>query len=326
MKILIFTKNWLGDVIFETPALKAIRGNYPDAHIVCATTPRCEEILRKNIHVNEVVLFDEVSTHKTFGSRVRFVQWLRSQKFDKVFLFQRSFSRALMTFLGGVKERIGYDTKRRGFLLTRAVPDENRDKHHVHYFLNLLKKAGLKVEVDSWCEFYFSEEDDRHAANLLSDKGLNLSLLVALNPGGNRSNKRWPAHLFARLSDHLVERYGCSVLITGSSQDENLASDIIHGAKHSRPVSLCGSTHLGDLGAVFSRCRLVISGDSGPLHIAAGVGTNVLALFGPTDPRLTGPFGRGKNVVLEAEIKNEKAMASIEPSRVMEIIEKEKLL
>lgn len=326
MKILVFTKNWLGDVLFETPAINAIKRNFPDARIVCATPPRCEEILKNNPRVSAVVTFDERSTHAGWKEKLKFIAWMRREKFDQAFLFHRSFSRALIAWLGGAKQRIGYATKSRAFLLSRAVPDPDSDAHHVYYFLDLLKKAGFRVDVDPYCEFYFSSEDDRRAAGLLSDKGLDLSNLVALNPGGNRSNKRWPAHLFARLADLLQERYGCSLVITGHLRDDALASDIVHATRRAKPVSLCGNTRLGELGAVFSRCRLVISGDSGPLHIAAGVGVNVLALFGPTDPRLTGPFGRGRNIVIQAETRDDKSLSTIEPSRVLEVIGKENLL
>lgn len=326
MKILVFTKNWLGDVIFESPAIHAIKRNYPESKIVGATVPRCEEILKKNPYVEQVVLFDERSIHKSFGTKIEFIRWLWKERFDQAFLFHRSFSRAFLTLLGGVKERIGYATKWRGMVLTKPIPDDREEKHHVYYFLDLLKKAGLKVDIDPYCEFHFSEEDDKRASRLLSDKGLDLSRLVALNPGGNRSNKRWPSYHFARLADLLVEKYRCSLVITGHSQDDALASDLIHATRRAKPISLCGNTRLGDLGAVFSRCRLVISGDSGPLHIAAGVGANVLALFGPTNPRLTGPMGRGKNIVLKAEGHDDKSMGSIEPARVMEIVDREKLL
>lgn len=326
MKILIFTKNWLGDVIFETPVIKAIKRNFPEAELICATTPRCEEILKKNPYVDRVAVFDERSTHKSLRAKLEFVAWLRKENIDKAFIFHRSFSRVLLTVLGGVRERIGYATKGRRFLLTRAVPNTRTDQHHVYYFLDLLQKAGLKVDVDPYCEFYFSEEDDQAAADLLSDKGLDLSGLVAFNPGGNRFNKRWPTRHFAMLADLLVERYRTSVVITGHTQDDPLASEITHGTRRAKPVSLCGNTRLGELGAVFSRCRLVVSGDSGPLHIAAGAGANVIALFGPTNARWTGPCGRARNIVIQAESRNDRSMESIEPSRVMQIIEREKLL
>lgn len=326
MKILVFTKNWLGDILFETPAIKVLKRNFPSAQIVCATAPRCEEILRKNPYVADVIAFDEKTIHRSFGDKMNFVMRLRREKFDKAFLFHRSFTRALLTFLGGVKDRVGYATKARRFLLTQPVLNDSTGKHHIQGFMDLMVKAGLRVDVEPYCEFYFSEEDDRQAARLLSDKGLNLSLLVSLNPGGNRANKRWPPFYFARLADLLMEKYRCSLVITGHSQDDALASEIMHAAKRSKPISLCGNTRLGDLGAVFSRCALVISGDSGPLHIAAGVGANVVGLFGPTDPRLTGPRGRGRNLVIQAEPKNGFSMASLKPEKVFEVIEKEKLL
>ncbi|HNV85776.1 MAG TPA: lipopolysaccharide heptosyltransferase II [Candidatus Omnitrophota bacterium] len=326
MKILIFTKNWLGDVLFETPAIKAIRQNYPSAHLVCATPLRCAEILKRNPYVNSIIPFDEKTSHRSLKAKWDFVLRLRKEKIDIGFLFHRSFTRALLLLLGGVKQRIGYATKGRSFLLTKAVKITGGKKHQVNYFLDLLKNAGLRVSVDPCCEFYFSREDEQKVSRFLQKKGFDTDFLIALNPGGNRSNKRWPARYFAQLADMIAVRYPCSFVVTGNQADDALATDISHFARKGRFCSLCGDTSLGELGAVFSRCRLVISGDSGPLHIAAGVGARVLALFGPTDPQLFSPKGYAKSTVIRSDSRAGYAMNSIKPDRVLETIQREKLL
>lgn len=326
MKILIFTKNWLGDVIFETPAIKAIRQNYPQAQIICATPARCAEILQKNPNVNRVLAFDERNTHRSLGAKFRFLCLLRKEKIDLAVIFHRSFTRALLVFLAGVKQRIGYATKGRSFLLTNAVAEDGGRKHHVQYFLDLLRKSGFRVEVEPVCEFFYSREDEQKAHRLLQRKNADANFLIALNPGGNRANKRWPARHFAQLADLLSVRYPCSFVITGNQADDAMASNIVHIARKSRFSSLCGDTSLGELGAVFSQCRLVISGDSGPLHVAAGVGARSIALFGPTDPQCYSPKGRGKNLVVRADARSGYAMSSLRPEFVLEAIERARLL
>ena len=299
MNIAIFTKNWIGDVVFETPAIHAIKDNFPDARLIAITPKRCAEVLRVNPDIAEVVVFDDRNEDKGVISKWQLIRRLKALKIDQIYLFHRSFSRALIATFAGIRERIGYDTKGRGLLLTRAVREPSDGMHAVQYFLHLLQSTGLRVSGDYQYAFYYSEQDRLKVSSLLEKHRLDPAKLVAINPGANWLPKRWPVECFRQLAHQLVRRYGVQVAITGSKEDETLGEVIMNGdGAHSSIVSLCGKTTLCELGAFFSLCRLLVSNDSGPLHIGAGVGTNVLGIFGPTDPTLTGPLGRGRNVVV----------------------------
>lgn len=299
MKILIFTKNWLGDVLFEEPALRALRQNFPGARLVALAPARCREILETLPYLDEVRDFDERTSERSIISKVRFIRWLRREKFDKVFLFHRSSTRALLARLGGIPERIGYRTPKRGWLLTKAVETPPKPLHQVDYFLFLLKWAGLRVDFGAPYEFFLRAEDEREAEQILKTKGLAGKDFAAFHIGANWEPKRWPAGHFAKLAERITEEFSLPTVLTGSGRDEFIAEEIIRQAQTVRPVSLCGITALKVLGAVFRRAAFVVSADSGPLHIASGVGAPVVALFGPTCSRMTGPRGPGRKLLLE---------------------------
>lgn len=295
-KILIVTKNWLGDILFEVPSIHLIRQKYPDAEIVCLAPPRCREILDRNPDINRVLEFDERETHKTLRSKLKFILQLRREKFDKAFLFHRSRTRAFLLFLGGVKKRTGFKTKS-GWFLTKAVPEPSHSLHHVDYFLELLVADGFSKPDNPAYRFHFSIEDSNRALRILQQHGVNQPY-ICFHLGANWEHKRWPLEHFAELSDLLASKTKASIVVTGSRGDNKLARKMISKVKHSRPVDLTGRTSLGELAAVFSRASFVVSGDSGPMHIAAGTGTRVLAVFGPTNADLTGPRGTGESIVL----------------------------
>jgi lipopolysaccharide heptosyltransferase II len=299
MKILIFTKNWLGDILFELPAIQAMRENFPQARIVVLGPARCQEILAAVPFLDEVRTFDERASERALFSKFRFIAWLWRERFDKVFLFHRSFTRSLLAWLGGIPERIGYRTPKRGWLLTTAVDPPPQAIHQTDYFLVLLKWAGLRVKFGSEYQFFYRPEDETEARRLLEKNGLEGKSFVAFHIGANWEPKRWPFAHFARLADLLAEAYSSPVVLTGALEDEETAQKIIVTAKATPPISLCGRTSLGVLGAVYKSAAFVVSSDSGPLHIASGVGTPVVALFGPTCPKMTGPHGTGKKVIIQ---------------------------
>jgi len=297
MVILCVLKNWLGDVIFSSPAIRTIRMNYPAAYIVCLAPKRCFDILKANPNIDEVISFDERNEQRSFIEKWKLIRKLRALKPDQAYLFHRSLTRAFLMFLSGAKERIGY-AGRRAFLLTKAIPEPKEKLHAVDYNLELLRRAGFQVMGDALYEFRFDKADSEHAKKILIEAKLGHERLVAIHPGANWPPKRWPSGHFRSLALELVRRYRISIVITGGENDRLIAEKIAADANHPNIMSLAGRTSLRELGALFSLCTLMISSDSGPLHIAGGVGTNVLGIFGPTDPVLTGPRGRGKNIVI----------------------------
>lgn len=331
-KILIFNVNWLGDVLFSTATLRNIRRNYPDSFIACIIPGRCYPLLKGNPHLDEIIIFDEKERHKSTLAKLKFVQLLKAKKFDIVFLLHRSFTRALICRLAGIPERIGYYTKRRGFLLTKRIAPLSKDAlHRIDYYLNIIEKAGLVVE-DRYPEFFISDEDINFVDGFLNKNLIHKDdLLMAINPGSNWHLKRWPKEYWAMLADKLISEFGAKVIITGAHQDLSLALTIKALMKE-KPIIASGVFNLKQLGALCKRLDLFITADTGPLHIANAVGTErIIALFGPTSPEITGPYPLKNIVILSQDVgckipcyvvrcKDNRCMKAITPDEVIEKI------
>ncbi|MDD5680770.1 MAG: lipopolysaccharide heptosyltransferase II, partial [Candidatus Omnitrophica bacterium] len=332
-KILIVNVNWLGDVIFSTPFIRAVREAYPDSYIACMVVPRCKELLETNSRINELILYDEDGHERSLIGKMRFASRLKKDKFDMAFILHRSFTRALITRMAGIKERIGYDTKGRGILLTKKVGHPDSDLHKVEYFLKLAGAVGADISKKNY-EFFITDADRKKADALLSSLGINAGdRFVVLNPGGNWDPKRWPAENFSKLGDMLAVKYGVKIVISGQEKDKKLAADISGRMKH-KAALICGKTRLRELAAIMEKAKLVISGDSGPMHIAVSVGTNTIAIFGPTDPEITGPYGGNNYVIIKKDIgckvpcydltcRENRCMKAVSAEDIMKKIEEE---
>ena len=299
MKILVVMKNWLGDLLFQMPALDLIKKKYPEASITCVAPERCREILEAHPAVSGFIPFDEKTSHRPLFSKIQFVFQLRKQgPWDQGYLFHRSKTRALLLMLAGVKERIGFG-KGRALFLTRALPEPSQTMHHLDYFLAMMRQAGFQVPADARYEFYYKKEDHALALRLLTQEGLEKKdSFVCFHLGANWEPKRWPAEHFAALADKIHEAKSLPVVVTGSRQDQPLLDAFLGKIQKARVVSFVGQTGLGVSAAIYERAACLVTGDSGPMHIASGVNAKVVAIFGPTDPKLTGPRGGKESRVL----------------------------
>ena len=296
-RILIIEVNWLGDVIFSTPFIKAVREAYPDGYIACLIHPRCCEVIEGSPRINDIIIYDEEGAHKGLFGKLRLIREVRAKRFDTTFILHRSFTKALIAFLAGIKERIGYPTKGREWLLTKAVEGADEQVHKVEYFLNIARGAGITPKDNSY-EFFTDKSDDIFIERLLAEDGIKSGdKIITLCPGGNWDPKRWPKERFAGLAAKLSEKTGVKIAIAGAAKDVKLAEFIRNQAKIKAAIT-CGRTNIKQLGALFKRSGLVIANDTGPMHIAVASGSKVIALFGPTAPALTGPYGRGNYKVI----------------------------
>ncbi len=299
MQIAIFLKNWIGDTFFQFPAIRLIREENPDAKIVCIAPPRCRELLLVNPDISEVIDFDEKSTHRSWLKRFTFIQELRAKgPWDEGYLFHRSKTRAMLFALAGVKKRLGYGHKR-GLWLTEVVDEPNKNLHHVDYFLELLRGWNYIIPQKACYELPVSDAAIEKAGKLLEELDLRgQSRFACFHLGANWEPKRWPTSSFAALADFIYDAWKIPVIMTGGRHDQNLFDAMISQVKRAKVFSLAGKTQLDTLGALYSQAAFVVSGDSGPLHVAAAVGAPVVALFGPTNPHLTGPRGKNDSIVL----------------------------
>jgi len=301
-RILIFNVNWLGDVLFSTAAIRNIRMNYPRSYIACIIPPRCLPVLEGNPALDEIIVFDEKQKHKSILAKIGFIAYLRRKKFDIAFLLHRSFSRALICRLAGIPRRAGYYTPKRGFLLTDAfVPPPVESVHRIDYYLEVIKQSGLEIR-DRHTEFFAGPDDIAAVDNFLVNNSLkNAGFLAGINPGGNWVPKRWPADNFAVLADKLADEFKAKIIITGSAQDAGLAEEIRRKMSHEAVIA-CGKLTIKQFAVLTRSLNVFISADSGPLHIANASGAKkIIAIFGPTDPRLTGPYPADNAVIVRKD-------------------------
>jgi len=296
-KILVIEPNWLGDILFTTPCIRALRKSNPGAFIGVMAHPRCKEMLDDNPNIDELILFDERSSHRGLLKKLFLILELKRLRFDMVVSFHRSMSRMLLAYLSGIPRRVGYYTKKRSWLLTDCVKEESRITHRVEYFSNILKGIGIDVDNKDY-EFLVPESAVREADAALESASLHRDEeFFVINPGGNWSQKRWPKQSYAALCKKLHAIYKCRILVTGAEKDIALASDIIRSSGD-YTISVCGKTTLKQLAAVMRKAKVVVANDTGPMHIALSQKAPVVALFGPTSPKITGPYGQGKYMVL----------------------------
>ena len=299
--ILVVNVNWVGDVIFSSPIFKALKQTYPAARISSLAPLRVREILESIPQVDEVIVYDEKGEHKSFFAKLKLILQLKNKEFDAVFLLHRSFTRALIVFLAGIPQRVGYDTKGRGFLLTHKVRPLSGQVHRRDYYLRVIESYGVKVN-DRSCELAVSPTAQNEITELLRQRGVGKDdFLVVVNTGGNWDLKRWPKEYFVQLMDELAGNPKVKVIIPGAGKDEKSVREIA-GHLKIKPVVLAGETTLKQLAALMQRAHLVVAADTGPLHLANSVGAATIGLFGPTWPEVTGPKGKGRFIIIQNDV------------------------
>jgi len=299
--ILVVSANWIGDCIFSAPVFAALKEYFPQARIVCMGVARVREVLESIPFIDEVMVYDEEGAHRSFWAKWKFARSLGSRKFDLAFLLRPSYSRALLLAAAAIPVRIGYAKKGKGRFLTRIVSEQEGLLHRSDHYLRILEEAGIPVNRRQ-CVLRVGENESERVKVLLREKGIEpKENFIVLNPGGNWDLKRWPLERYIKLAQALLQQ-NRKVVLTGAEKDTGLAGRIHQEAQHEHLIDLSGKTSLKELMALLQKAKLVVSGDSGPLHMASSVGTPVVALFGPTRAEVTAPRGKGKSRLLQKEI------------------------
>ena len=286
--------NWLGDCVLTLPIFKAIRNKFPQSYIGVMVVGRLKELFQNNPYIDKVMVFDEKTTHKNLFSKLRFIKMLRKEKFEVAILLHRSFTRALITALAGIKVRVGWKRLKNRFVLTKEVSSPKEDLHRQDRYFSLLEGIGIPVK-EKQVTLFVDEEEKKKISKFLEGYRLKFSYLVAINPSCNWHLKRWEEERFALVADRLIEELNCCVFLIGAKKDSPIAEKVAQIMRN-QVVNLCGKTTLKTLVGFLQEMDILISCDSGPAHLAATLGKKVLVLFGPTLPSITGP--RGRNVYM----------------------------
>ncbi|MDD5556501.1 MAG: lipopolysaccharide heptosyltransferase II [bacterium] len=297
--IVVRGMNWLGDAVMTIPAVRALREIFPGAAVTMLAPDNLAPLWENEPAVSGVIPFGRPPSARRKAALIR---RLRAGRFDLGVLFPNSFESALWLLLGGVRVRLGYPTCGRRLLLNRPVAERRgRGRHQVHRSMDLARALG-PVTVEPVPSVAVPAPAARRADELLRAGGIGTGEpLLGINPGATYgSAKCWPPDRFARLAALARDRLGLRAAIVGGADERTLAEEI-RAAAGGGAVNLAGGTTIMDLAAVARRCAVFVSNDTGPMHLAAAVGTPVVAVVGPTDPAETGPLGRAVVVRGEAD-------------------------
>lgn len=313
-RILVVMPSWLGDCVMATPSIARLRAALPGVLLGALLRPGMDQVLAG------LPLFDQVHVDRATGimGPKMVAAKLRPVRYDATLLLTNSFSTALIVRIAGIAERVGYDRDARHLLLTRRlsaptrrdgtwapIPAVTYYHHAVECFLDPARPQALSTDAplpSEPLEICVTEQDRAAATTLLDRAGASSrhTPLALLNPGGNKPEKRWPPDRYAILAAHLARTRGVRSLINGSPAEKDLCDAITHAAaaKIAReipdradelaPVCLPAfGVTISSLKAVVAQCKVMVTNDTGPRHLAAALGVPVVTLFGPTDHRWT---------------------------------------
>lgn len=275
----------LGDVIHALPAAAALRDAFPSARIDWAIAPVWARILEGNPDLNQAVPFDR----KTASGVASTVRKLRAAHYTCAIDFQALYKSALLAYFSGAPRRIGFASSyaREGLATLCYTETYNpRGPHKVDHNLTLAVAAGAQSPHPPRFPLSLRAEDEDAISRELSSR--NISDFFVLNPGGGWRSKCWPPERYAQLHRALIDRFPWRGIVTYGPGEESLAQAVIEASGNAPPIAL--PLKLGPLMALFRRAKIMISADTGPLHLASALGAPVVGLYGPTDPARNGPF------------------------------------
>ncbi|HEX5483180.1 MAG TPA: lipopolysaccharide heptosyltransferase II [Terriglobia bacterium] len=304
-KILLRAPNWIGDAVMSLPALEALRVRFPEAEIVLVSKPWVSDVYAHHPAVDRQIIYDAQGEHRGSAGFSKLIRQLREERFEAAILFQNAFHAAWMAWRAGIPTRVGYARDARARLLTESIetPPPAAYGHQAYYYLHLLFRAGIIERPDppralEEIRLIVPPEERSWAVRYVESLGLpGPRFLVGVVPGASFGPaKRWPAERFAELADRLAMALHADVVLFGAASERPLAEEVAQEMKHT-PAIVAGEATLRQSMALLERCRLVVTNDSGMMHVAAALALPVVAIFGSTDPDATGPFGPNARVV-----------------------------
>ena len=307
-RILLIKLREIGDLLLTTPAVKAVRSAYPKSYLAILVNSGTEDVVRGNPDLDDVIVFERGWKTLPLLKRLRregtFLAQVRKRRFDVVFDFTGGDRASLLALVSGARVRVSYDLNRgfwgKQFLYTHQVRWGVQAKHMVEHSLDLVRP--FVPEPDRYAPFMPCAQEDRErvAARLEEDGAGGDRLRVHIHPTSKWFFKCWRDEAVAEVIDYLAGGLGARVVVTSgpASREVEKASRIVSLCRH-RPLNWSGCTTLKELAALSAACHLFVGVDTGPMHIAAAVGTPVVALFGPSGEHQWGPWGEGHTVVAQ---------------------------
>ena len=291
-RILIRSSNWLGDAVMTSPAVRAIKLTRPDAHITMLTRAKLADFWKMVPEVDEVIPVEQKESVFSVAKKIR-------KGFDMAVVFPNSIRSALEVYLAGIPRRAGSHGKYRRWLLTSVFTGRLKPgppRHQMHHYLDLAEFAGAKVEEGMrHIETALQPVPRPVPAGSAADTGARMK--IGLCPGAEYGRaKRWLPERYAEVVNAVSQRRECEWMLFGTERDTRVGESIA-ALIETGHTNLIGKTTLAELIAALSECRLLLTNDTGTMHLAAFLGVPTVALFGSTEPALTGPLGAGNRIL-----------------------------
>lgn len=333
-KILVVRTDRMGDVLLNIPAIRALKQSF-NATVFALVNPVVKELLEGLPEIDQVLPFVEGRWNRSIFARLKLLREMRKMQFDLAVILNPTKRFHILTYLAGIGLRLGY-ARKWDFLLSHKIEDKKflGQKHEVEYNLDLVRSIGADTS-DQQISIKAEKQDTQFVENLLLEYGIkDKDIVIAIHPHSSNPAKCWPKENFASVADELSLRFSAKVVITGSAQERSSVVKLISLTKHPL-INLCGRLSLKQLAAFFLRCSLLISNDSGPVHIAAAVATPTVVIFGrnmpAVGPKRWGPWGSGHITLhkdpgcspcLDRDCPyNFKCLTSITPEEVLAVVE-----
>lgn len=298
--VLVVKLSAIGDVIHALPVSYAIKETYPDARITWVVEPPAYNLLEGNPYIDEIILFEKKKFKSLGGFLANYTPFrkvLNRHSYDVALDLQGLFKSAAIAWCSKAPVKLGTCNMREmSDKISQPVIGTHAQGHIVERYLDVVRALNCRVDKVVF-PVNITEADGKMARSYLYAAGCKGDIpYVVLAPGANWPNKRWSPANFARLSDWIYEQGRLPVIIGGGALDEQLAADITRMAELP-PVNMVGKTTLRQLAYVLQQAQAVIGGDTGPVHLAAGLGTHTIMLMGPTDANRNGPYGQLENAI-----------------------------
>ena len=302
--ILIINTFGIGDVLFSTPLISAIKSNLPSAKIHYICNQRNVELMENNPDIVSVLVFEKDDFRNVFRESkikfikklVKFIRNIKALNIDTAIDLTLNYQMSLLLTIAGVKMRLGYDYKNRGKFLTHKIPLSGfSDKHVALYYLDLLKYLGLDISGKHELRSYVPKEEEKMSEKFLKQNNFTGKRLIGIAAGGGKSwgpdaiYRRWRVDNFIYVGKKLSEMDNVGIVILGTGEEQEIC-DKIQEEIGKNALSLCGKTDINCLLAIIKKCKVVLCNEGGILHISVSLGVNTASLFGPVDDKVYGPF------------------------------------
>ncbi len=302
-RILVRGVNWVGDTVLSYPTVQQLKVFFPKSHLAVLVPSYLVDLWKTFPYVDEIIPFQKKGGIGSIWEDLNLSQSLKERNFDLAVILPRSFRSALHIFLARIPIRIGYRSEWRSLFLTHGIrrTREVLQGHRVYYYQKLIEPFGT-IENPPSPRIFLREEDRKWGDRMLQDLGIPEGKpLIGMNPGAAYGlAKCWDPDRFGELGKRLASRWETKILLFGREGERPIVYEILRHLG-TKGIDLTGKTGLLQLAALLERCTLLVTNDTGTMHVAAAVGTPVVALFGSTLPLTTGPWGEG-HVVAKKDI------------------------